>query len=203
MGWPLVLTSIVALALVAERSLFFWRTRPRSACVLGSIRRLSRQEKGCNGVRLSRNCGCPLIRMATVYHGHLSLAEDDRRDLSLAEIQDWLSHARGPVKTLGMIAQVAPLLGLTGTVLGLVEAFRVIEASDRAISPALLAGGIWEALLTTIFGMLISIPLIVFVRIFNGRLEAVRREAANLYAWLESERHAGRLESATGAENEG
>ncbi|MCC5833433.1 MAG: MotA/TolQ/ExbB proton channel family protein [Opitutales bacterium] len=193
MGWPLVLTSIVALALVAERTVFFWRTRPRGACVLEGIRRLSAREEAANGTRLTSDCGCPLVRMAAVYQGHLALPENDRRDLSLTVIQDWLSHARGPVKTLGMIAQVAPLLGLTGTVLGLVEAFRVIEASERAISPALLAGGIWEALLTTIFGMLISIPVIVFIRIFNGRLETVRREAINLYAWLEGERYAGHL----------
>ena len=59
---------------------------------------------------------------------------------------------------LGLIATIAPLLGLTGTVTGMIKAFMVI-ASSTSVSPSMLAGGIWEALITTAAGLLVAIPV--------------------------------------------
>lgn len=60
---------------------------------------------------------------------------------------------------LELIATIAPLLGLTGTVTGMIRAFMVIAESTTSVSPALLAGGIWEALITTAAGLLVAIPI--------------------------------------------
>ena len=60
---------------------------------------------------------------------------------------------------LELIATIAPLLGLTGTVTGMIRAFMVIAGSTASVSPALLAGGIWEALITTAAGLLVAIPI--------------------------------------------
>ena len=59
---------------------------------------------------------------------------------------------------LGLIATIAPLLGLTGTVTGMIKAFMVI-ASSTNVNPSMLAGGIWEALITTAAGLLVAIPI--------------------------------------------
>ncbi len=59
---------------------------------------------------------------------------------------------------LSLIATIAPLIGLTGTVTGMIKAFMVIEYST-AVNPSMLAGGIWEALLTTAAGLLVAIPI--------------------------------------------
>lgn len=59
---------------------------------------------------------------------------------------------------LGLIATVTPLLGLTGTVTGMIKAFMVI-ANSTSVSPSMLAGGIWEALITTAAGLLVAIPI--------------------------------------------
>ena len=59
---------------------------------------------------------------------------------------------------LGLIATIAPLLGLTGTVTGMIKAFMVI-ANSTSVSPSMLAGGIWEALITTAAGLLVAIPI--------------------------------------------
>jgi len=61
--------------------------------------------------------------------------------------------------SLELIAAIAPLLGLTGTVTGMIRAFMVIAESTTAVSPARLAGGIWEALITTAAGLLVAIPI--------------------------------------------
>jgi biopolymer transport protein ExbB len=60
---------------------------------------------------------------------------------------------------LSLIATIAPLLGLTGTVTGMIKAFMVIAESNTQVSPALLASGIWEALITTAGGLLVAIPV--------------------------------------------
>ncbi len=60
---------------------------------------------------------------------------------------------------LSLIATIAPLLGLTGTVTGMIKAFMVIAASNTQVSPSLLASGIWEALITTAAGLLVAIPV--------------------------------------------
>lgn len=59
---------------------------------------------------------------------------------------------------LGLIATIAPLLGLTGTVTGMIKAFMVISDSS-SVNPSMLAGGIWEALITTAAGLLVAIPI--------------------------------------------
>ncbi len=59
---------------------------------------------------------------------------------------------------LGLIATIAPLLGLTGTVTGMIKAFMVI-AESSSVNPSMLAGGIWEALITTAAGLLVAIPI--------------------------------------------
>jgi len=59
---------------------------------------------------------------------------------------------------LGLIATIAPLLGLTGTVTGMIRAFTVISQSTT-VNPSMLAGGIWEALITTAAGLLVAIPI--------------------------------------------
>lgn len=79
------------------------------------------------------------------------------KDLSLIGSRQVRELEKG-LSWLGLIATIAPLLGLTGTVTGMIKAFMVI-AESAAVSPAMLAGGIWEALITTAAGLLIAIPV--------------------------------------------
>lgn len=69
-----------------------------------------------------------------------------------------LARARTGLKALDLIATIAPLLGLLGTVLGMISAFQALQAAGSRADPAALAGGIWEALLTTAAGMAVAIP---------------------------------------------
>ena len=193
MGGPLLLTSVVALALAGERSWFFWRWRGRAVELRRRLEGPVEAGDVSGALSSISGMGTPLAPVARVYLEHVEAGSATRKTLSENAFHVWQSRAKGPIKSLGTLAQIAPLLGLTGTVLGLVEAFQVIEKTEGALSPDLLAGGIWEALLTTVVGMFISIPLIILIRIFNGQLEAVLREARDLFSWLEASRSAGLL----------
>ncbi|XHE58623.1 MotA/TolQ/ExbB proton channel family protein [Phaeobacter sp. BS52] len=75
-----------------------------------------------------------------------------------------------------MIATIAPLLGLLGTVLGMIAAFQALQAAGSKADPALLAGGIWEALLTTAAGMAVAIPASAALTWFEAVITRIRRD---------------------------
>lgn len=75
------------------------------------------------------------------------------------------------IRMLEVIALVSPLLGLLGTVLGMIEAFRQLELAEGAANAALLAGGIWQALLTTAAGLVVAIPATMAANLLAARVE--------------------------------
>lgn len=80
------------------------------------------------------------------------------------------SHLRG----LEMVASVAPLMGLLGTVIGMISSFSKLSLSGTRVDPTILAGGIWEALLTTAGGLTVAIPALAAHYILDGIIEKVR-----------------------------
>jgi len=91
-----------------------------------------------------------------------------------------LAEARAGLRALELIAVIAPLLGLLGTVLGMIEAFQALEASGAAADPADLAGGIWEALLTTAAGMGVAIPAAMALSWFESVADSARADMEDL-----------------------
>lgn len=77
------------------------------------------------------------------------------------------------LSTLAVLGSTAPLLGLLGTVLGMIKAFIVVENMGGSVNAAVLAGGIWEAMLTTAFGLLVAIPLLFFHNYLEGRIHRI------------------------------
>ena len=75
---------------------------------------------------------------------------------------------------LDSVAQLAPLLGLFGTVLGMIQAFQSLQEAGAQVDPSLLAGGIWVALLTTAVGVVVAMPTAFVLAWFEGRMDAER-----------------------------
>jgi len=88
---------------------------------------------------------------------NLQQARDEAYRGARLQAEQLSSHLR----ILEVIATLAPLLGLLGTVLGMIEAFRAMEAAGEHVNPAILSGGIWQALLTTAAGLIVAIPISV------------------------------------------
>jgi biopolymer transport protein ExbB len=87
-----------------------------------------------------------------------------------------LTDLRAGLRPLELIATIAPLIGLLGTVLGMIEAFQALQDSGAQADASVLAGGIWEALLTTAAGMAVAIPATVAQSWFESVAEAVRHD---------------------------
>jgi biopolymer transport protein ExbB len=86
------------------------------------------------------------------------LSRADARDEVLRVARRELNAARSGLRALELISTIAPLLGLLGTVLGMITAFQALQTTGAQADPTILAGGIWEALLTTAAGMAVAIP---------------------------------------------
>ncbi|ALG90638.1 MULTISPECIES: MotA/TolQ/ExbB proton channel family protein [Actibacterium] len=91
-----------------------------------------------------------------------------------------LAEARSGLRALELISVIAPLLGLLGTVLGMIEAFQTLESAGSQADPATLAGGIWEALLTTAAGMAVAIPASMALSWFESVVDAARHDIEDL-----------------------
>jgi biopolymer transport protein ExbB len=77
---------------------------------------------------------------------------------------------------LEVIAALSPLLGLFGTVLGMIKAFQKLELAGSNVDPSILSGGIWEALLTTAIGLAVAIPAVLLVNYFDRIIDRTRHQ---------------------------
>ncbi|MCC5954890.1 MAG: MotA/TolQ/ExbB proton channel family protein [Natronohydrobacter sp.] len=91
-----------------------------------------------------------------------------------------LMEARRGLRALELIATIAPLIGLLGTVLGMIEAFQALQAAGNRADPAALAGGIWQALLTTAAGMAVAIPAAMALTWFESICDRVQVDMEDL-----------------------
>ena len=91
-----------------------------------------------------------------------------------------LKEARRGLRVIDLIITIAPLVGLLGTVLGMIEAFQALQDSGAQADPSALAGGIWEALLTTAAGMGIAIPASILLSWYDSVVDNVQADIENL-----------------------
>ncbi|HEX9646422.1 MAG TPA: MotA/TolQ/ExbB proton channel family protein [Alphaproteobacteria bacterium] len=173
----LLAVSVVALAIILVKWGQFARAGLRNTrFVEPAVDALGRgdREAATTTLRRARHPAARVMEAAIRAAANPRLSADDRDAeigrVGTAEIRNLESYLRG----LEVIANLSPLLGLLGTVLGMIEAFAELEAAGSKVDPALLAGGIWEALLTTAFGLVIAIPALAAFYLFEGRVDGVR-----------------------------
>ena len=114
----------------------------------------------------------------TMYHLLKNKITQDKERYLREEVsrlsQERLEYYESNLDTLKVIAMVAPLLGLLGTVFGMIDAFQQMELAGNNINPSTLSGGIWEALLTTAVGLSVAIPTVLFESYFRATNEKLK-----------------------------
>lgn len=171
--WPLLCTSVVALTVVLDRIVFMlrekWRRQP---AVVDDI--LGKVERGNVGDAIAAgSASTDFVARALVYglqHRDKSLANA----LLRAASRELHRFSRG-LAVLDTIITLAPLLGLLGTVTGMIHAFGLIGHSELE-GPAVITGGVAEALIATAFGLSIAITALLPFNYLNARLEQARQE---------------------------
>lgn len=106
---------------------------------------------------------------------HRAMQDGERQQERLeAEAGTAFARLEGGFRTLDSIAQLAPLLGLFGTVLGMIDAFRALQGAGSSVDPSILAGGIWVALMTTAVGLAVAMPTSLLLTWLESRMARER-----------------------------
>ncbi|WP_336043281.1 MotA/TolQ/ExbB proton channel family protein [Pseudooceanicola nanhaiensis] len=132
--------------------------------------------------RLEKRRGLRSRLARTALEARMQLDDASAREETSRVAKRLLADQSSGLRALELIATIAPLLGLLGTVLGMIAAFQALQEAGNRADPALLAGGIWEALLTTAAGMAVAIPASAALTWFESVIDAVRADMEDLAA---------------------
>lgn len=160
----LVLMSLIAITIVIAKLLQFRRVRINDRRTARNALKLYRDgnaNAAVAGARRSPNPAARTLARAIQLQERSTVPESVLREDIIQYGGDMLESLRSHLRPLEVIAALAPLLGLLGTVLGMIEAFRDLEQAGSQVDPAVLSGGIWQALLTTAVGLAVAMPVIV------------------------------------------
>lgn len=176
-GGPIVIIlmfmSVLSLAIILFKVLQFWRAGlARRAFIDASISKITSGDKA-GAASLLRKTRSPIARtLAAGVDASLrgENAEEEIARVGGNELGGLQSYFRG----LEVIGNISPLLGLLGTVIGMISAFQQLESAGSKVDPAILSGGIWEALLTTAVGLAVAIPAISALNLMESRVDVAR-----------------------------
>lgn len=175
----LLILSIAALTLILLKLWSFFESRIGARDYIPLlIEAVHRQqwELAAQTLRSRRGPLPEILLLAVQARRDPSLSQADAREQVTAFAAERIDEARSLLRPLEVIATLAPLLGLLGTVLGMIEAFQRLQAAADRVDPAILSGGIWEALLTTAAGLMVAIPTIAMVNAFERTVERLHRD---------------------------
>ncbi len=183
--WPILLCSVVALAVVLERAFFFFKTRIRSKNLAERVEALVDENKTKEALHLCEVDQGFLGRFLAVGVKTIGRPEEEKLKILRRAGSRELEAGEKHLRILSVIGSTATLLGLLGTVTGMVKTFKTIEGAGGMADVTVLAGGIWEALLTTVFGLCVAIPSLVFFHyyesIVDGRAARLKNAAADVF----------------------
>ena len=169
--WPILVCSIVALAITIERFFSLRRASIDTRDFMDTMRTILRQNRFQDAIDVCDETDGPVARIMKA-----GLLKHNRSKEDIREAIEDAGHLEIPrleryLSALATVANIAPLLGLLGTVTGMIKAFAQIQHKEGLVNPADLAGGINSALVTTAAGLSIAIPTLVAYNYFVSRVE--------------------------------
>ena len=168
---PIILCSIIALTVIFERLYFFFKINEDEQKIFGALQELLRKGRHHQALELCKESKGPVGRLLSAGLFYKNSPKWKLEETLSVMGQEEINDMGKNIRTLEVIAAIAPLMGLLGTVLGMVQAFNKVAEYKGQVNPSLLAGGIWEALLTTAAGLAVAIPAVVMSHYFDRKIE--------------------------------
>ncbi len=158
---PILLCSVFALAIFLERLIYFARINSRgnglSLNIASMVKRGDREE----ALESAKNSKSPMGRVLAQAIDAMACDKETLETVIVNATEEEVRDISSNLQTLATIANITPILGLLGTVLGMIKAFMVIQEMGGKVNASVLAGGIWEAMLTTALGLAVALPAMV------------------------------------------
>lgn len=172
--YPILLCSVIAFAIIIERLYHLYKAKIDTKDFMNNIEITIKRNRIAEAIKICDRTPGPIANIVKT-----GVLKHDRQRQEIREAIEDAAHQEVPrlekhISLLATIAHISPLLGLLGTVTGMVRAFQIIQeksVSFNPVSPGDLAGGIWEALLTTVAGLIVAIPTVVAYNYLVNRVD--------------------------------
>lgn len=174
--WLLVGLGLAAVVLFVERALFLHRAQIRSTEFLNGIKNLLQKGRLMEALTLCEETPGPVAKLVKAGLRHAEEGEVALRHAVQEAALTELPVLERRMGALAAIAQIAPLLGLLGTLLGMIKTFWLFNQGGNYATPAVLAGGMWEALLTAAAGLAVAIPAHLGRHFVGARVRALAHD---------------------------
>ena len=172
--------SVISLTIIIIKIIQFYKADLHNIKKIDAAMEMIETNKLSNAKNLLNTFYHPAAKIILVTIDSQNLSDTDKENRISIEGEKELRNLEFLLKPLEVISNIAPLLGLLGTVIGMITAFSKLEESGSRVDPAILAGGIWEALLTTAFGLIVAIPALAAFYWLDGRVDKVRENMRHL-----------------------
>lgn len=172
----LLIMSIISLAIILLKIYQFYKSDIYNSNKVIPIFKLLKDNKIVQAQELLNTIIHPSSEIILSIIDNKQLSNEDRENEVSIIGEKQIRNLEFLLKPLELIANIAPLLGLLGTVIGMITAFSKLENAGSRVDPAILAGGIWEALLTTAFGLIVAIPALGAFYWLDGKVDKVRED---------------------------
>lgn len=166
--WILAVYSLIGLAVVLDRYFLFLRQRKLPTEFRAGLNRILDKADVLTQIKDLKGPEARIIQ-AVVDAKHQGVK--DLHGVGTRIRSDEMQRMETGLPTLGLLGNTAPLLGLLGTITGMIKAFMVIEQAGGKVDAQALAGGIWEAMITTGVGLAVAIPLLILLHLLEGSVE--------------------------------
>jgi biopolymer transport protein ExbB len=184
--WPILLCSVVAFAVTVEKAYVFLKARKEIIPSLETINCFIKRNDSSQSID-QLEIGSPVIRTinGVVSQGIMNNTSGHILEHRVSkELSAIMRQLENRLNTLAVIINIAPVLGLLGTVTGMIKAFMTIQALNTQVNPSHLAGGIWEALITTAAGLFVAVPAQVVYHFFDMRSDEIKISLSETYSDL-------------------
>ena len=168
--WIIMGLSVVAALIIIERLIYFRKIRGDEEKMIGRIKSVLAKGHFDEALSILEMNPSPIANLMKVGLEYRNFPPETIKDMILDAANLEVPKIERNIPLLGTITYIAPLLGLLGTVTGNIKAFGVISRLGAVGDPGLLARGIAEALLTTVGGLVVAIPAIVFYNYLVNRV---------------------------------
>ncbi len=173
---PILFCSVLAAAIFVERVIRFAGLRRKGCSVADQVAGHIIRRELEPAERAARESSSPMGRVLVQGMDVISQERETLETVLIHSIEQETRELSRYLPVLATIANITPMLGLLGTVLGMIKAFMVIQEMGGKVNAALLAGGIWEAMLTTALGLAVALPAMVAYSYLSGEVDRFEAE---------------------------
>ena len=169
---PILACSVLVVAIFLERCITFALTRRRGRDIESQVLSQVQAGKMDAAGKLAKTSNSPMGRVLDTAIESRTMEISLRDTVVINAVDREVQGLSARLQTLATIGNIAPILGLLGTIIGMIKAFMVIQEMGGKVNAAVLAGGIWEAMLTTAMGLCVALPAMLAHSYLISRVDA-------------------------------